>query len=337
MPKKKVFITGEGGNIGTALIELYRSDPAYLIINDLKECDELARFNKSTMPLVFNHRYKDEIHMLGDYGKTKLAEIFEKYPPTIIMHTAAAVGTDKCEREHDGAYYANVEIIRDLADVLRVSNCHNTTFVNFSTTATMDPAAYGMSNGINELTPRSPKTWYGATKYMGEMVTKFSFKNWINLLPVFLFSTFPSDTSSIWAKVFVSSNNGIKYDIKLNPEIYKQYEYVTNMTNVLKRIAENKENNGKDIVICGQDQQPFGYFLEEAQKAYLAKFKTELLFKLNPKEDYLKNHITSKIAFNNMLQCAGMTEEEFNAGRKTFTQAIKEVAESIPSDAKLRL
>ena len=337
MPKKKVFITGEGGNIGTALIDLYRNDPAYIVINDLKECDELARFNKRNMPLVFKYPYKDEIHMLSSYGKSKLSSIFEKYPPTIIMHTAAAVGTDKCEREHDGAFHANVQIIRDLADVLRVSGCHNTTFVNFSTTATMDPAAYGMANGINELTPRSPKTWYGATKYMGEMVTKFSFKNWINLLPVFLFSTFPSDTSSIWAKVFVSSNNGVKYDIKLNTEIYKQYEFVTNMTGVIKKIADDKDNNGKDIVISGKDINPFGYFLEEARKAYLAKFKTELLFKLSPQDDYLKNHVSSKIAFNSMLKCAGMTEAEFDAGRKTFTQAIKEVAESVPLDAKLRL
>ena len=201
----------------------------------------------------------------------------------------------------------------------------------------MDPAQYGIGNGINELTPRSPKTWYGATKMMGELVTKFSFKNWINLLPVFLFSTFPSDTSSIWAKVFVSSLNGIKYDIKLNTDIHKQYEYVTNVTNVIKKIADNKENNGKDIVISGKDQQPFGYFLEEAKKAYLAKFKTELLFKLSPSEDYLKNHVSSKEAFNSMLKCAGMTEAEFDAGRKTFTQAIKEVAESVPSNAKLRL
>ena len=329
--KKKVFITGEAGSIGSALIEEFSKDVNYEVINNSERCKNLTVKIKNNLPFVFDYDYNGEIDITSGYI---LDTIFGQFRPDIIIHTAAAVGTDKCEKDFEEAYRINVDGIRRLAESVKkhVPDC---LFVNFSTTATMDPEDYNCEKGIDIKTIRSPKTWYGATKYIGEIIAKFSFKNCITFLPVFLFGKYPIDTSSVFPKIFVSSLMDNKFPIKLDPAIYKQYEYLPNVVPAIKRIIENPESVGKDIVICGEERHQFSYHIEKAEKAYINKFGEELYYELQPKEDYCKHHVVSNETFKKMLRYAKITKEEFYKTRKPFEEAIFEVAESVPENARL--
>jgi dTDP-4-dehydrorhamnose reductase len=317
---KKVLITGESGNIGRLLVAEFRSY-GYEVINDSVN-EEFKKFNKISVPLVFNYDYKDEIDFTNYHD---MEHIISKNKPDIVIHTAAYVGTDKCESNSENALFSNVVNVYSITEILNryVPNC---LFVNFGTTATMDPKKYTIGNPITEKTERKPMTWYGDTKLMGEMVVKRFMKNWINFLPVFLFGEYPHDTSSVWNKVFVSSLQGKKYDIKLNTSIFKQYEYVENIIPIVRKIIENKKAVNQDIVITGSEYRKFNYFLEIAKDSFQSHFDKKLLYKLSPKEDYLGNHVADN---SSMLKYAKISKEDFERTRVDFRSAINMVLESV--------
>jgi len=315
---KKVFITGEKGHLGY-LICLACERLGFEVLND--KFSPFAKHCKKNIPNVFSYPYPNEIDILDDFF---IEGVMKTEKPNIVFHTAAYVGTDKCESSFDGAYKTNVIATYNLARILKKHN-KNCLLVNFSTTATCDPMYYGTRNKITEDTIRGPKTWYGMTKWQGEQVIKNEYDKWINFLPVFLFGKYPYDTASIWAKIFVKSNSKKKFDILLDPNIHKQYEYAENMISIIMTIVQNKKSIGKDIVLTGSEIKKFGSFLETAQEEYEKRTKKKMLYKLHPDKDYLKSHVADPSL---MYKLSGISESKYNKGRKNFKSAIKEVVES---------
>jgi len=315
---KKIFVTGEKGHLGYLLCSACESI-GFEVLNN--KYAPFAKHSKNNIPNVFKYPYPNEIDVLDNFF---LEGIIKTEKPDIVLHTAAYVGTDKCEASYDGAYKTNVVAIHDL---IRVLNKHHKKclFVNFSTTATCDPMYYDLKNEITENTPRGPKTWYGMTKWQGEQVIKKEYDKWINFLPVFLFGKYPYDNASIWAKLFINSNNKKKFNILLDPDIYKQYEYAENMISIIISIVMNKKAIGKDIVLTGSEIKQFGEFLEIAETEYKEHTGKKLLYKLYPEKDYLKNHIADPSL---MYKLAGVKEEQYNKGRVNFKSAMRRIIDS---------
>ena len=316
--KNKVFITGEYGHLGY-LIYCACIERGYYVIND--KYRDYAKHNKSGIPNVFKYKYFNEIDVL-DYNL--ICTILRDEKPDVIIHTAAYVGTDKCEANYHGAYQANVLAIDNMTRNINYF-CKDCLFINFSTTATMEPYKYSMGMRINENTERGPKTWYGQTKLLGEQIVKKNCRKWINLLPVFLFNKYPFDNASIWAKMFIANISGSAYKINLNSNFYKQYEYSENIIDIVFKIIENKGSINKDVIITGTEIKKFSYFINVASKEYFKAFGNRLEYELIPENDYLKNHVADNSL---MLKLAKITNKKYNEKRKNFNIAIKEVLES---------
>mgnify|MGYP003402190426 FL=1 len=318
MDRKKVFITGEHGNLGELLTRACRRSGAKIVNDNYKR---LSRHNKGNIPTVFYAKYKNELNI---NDSAMMQEIINESKPDIILHTAAFVGTDKCDKDRKAAYAVNVDAIENLLDHVN-KYCPDCLFVNFSTTATMDPSAYSQANPINEDTKRGPQTWYGETKLMGEQVVKKKAKKFVNFLPVFLFNIFPVDSSSIWPKVFRYSLTNKTFEILMDPKNYKQYEFAENIIKPILKIINNPLSLNKDIVLTGTEIRKFGDFLNEAADVYEDMYGKKLKYKLVPELDYLKSHVADNSL---MLKLSGLTNDKYNQKRISFNKAINQVVRS---------
>lgn len=289
------------------------------IVNDSFQF--LATHNKKNIPGTFKYDYLPELNITE---KLIVEKVIAESRPDIIVNTAAYVGTDKCDSDFFGAYLSNVKAVDNICNTAN-KYVPNVLFVNFSTTATMDPDSYGMQNFINEKTKRSPKTWYGMLKLLGEYIVKEKMINWINLLPVFLFGDYPDDNASIWAKVFKNTLSSIETEIKLNLDFYKQYEYSKNIVDILYKIIMNEKSLMKDVIITGNEFKKFDYFISLANVLFEKKFNTKLKYRLKPEADYLKNHVADNFL---MLELSNITKDEFTGRRLNFSDAILKVMES---------
>lgn len=315
----KILITGDAGNIGKILKEN---------LEGVIDIDQILKTHtKKDMPVVFNYPYDYELDI---NNKDNVYKCLKQYKPDTIIHCAAAVGTDKCESDKKIAWESNTSGLYNLIQIAN-ETLKDYTFVNFSTTATMDPDKYDLNNYITKDTPRSPKTWYGKTKMFGEEIVKSFAPRWINFLPVFLFGKYPHDTSSIWAKIFFKSLKKDSFNILLNPEIYKQYEYVENIIPFVKNIITNKEAYNKDIILGGTDRRKFGVFLTIASKIYQDKIGEKLNYNITPSADYLKNHLADSV---DMFKYGHISLRYYLDNKVTFECAIRKVLDSVLEGTK---
>ena len=291
----------------------------YHVVNG--DFPQLAKHDKNNLPNVFNYTYPRELDFTNE---DVIRKVVLTSMPNIIIHTAAYVGTDKCEADYHGAYITNALALDRFTKLLNTF-VPDSLFVNFGTTATCDPKSYGLRNPITETTERGPRTWYGMTKWQGEQVVKKNCKKWINFLPVFLFNKYPFDNSSIWPKTFIASGQCKEFDILLDPRITKQYEWSSNVVDIMIAIIKNKDSVNRDVVIAGNERLRFGVALDIASEIYRAKTGLKLLYNVHPEADYSKYHVADNSL---MLKLAGMTESAFNKKRKSFKKAISEVIES---------
>ena len=85
--------------------------------------------------------------------------------PEVIIHCAARVGSKSCEDDRDRAFEDNVEGTYRIVEVARKLKSY---FIYVSSIAVYDFCKG--RNYITENTPVKPFTWYGRTKYLGEII-----------------------------------------------------------------------------------------------------------------------------------------------------------------------
>lgn len=305
----KILITGNQGNISSALIKAFPDNEFKIDNND-------CTFSKVEVPFVYDIEYKKEL----DIRNRIIIDKYMKRKPDIIIHTAAYVNTNRCEEDTIGAFKTNVEGTFNLIDSMNKYS-PDTLFVNFSTTATMDPNYYSLENPLNEQTKQNPQTWYGKTKILAEQIVKMNCKRWINFFPVFLFGNIPLDSSSMVNITAYNTIHNKNTVIKLDPKIYKMWEYVYNFIPIFRNIILNKASENQDIVIAGNSPKTFEQFLDICQDKFMTIFNKKLIYSLAPEDDYLKNHIADH---SKMLHLANITETQYNNNRITFEQGIEE-------------
>jgi len=298
--KRRVFITGDSGMLGSAIKKILSTDNNYEILNVDQYRTYINEFHyfdgKQVKPAEV------DITDLGNLTKC-IVQLDEN---DIVINCAAYVNTDKCVDFSYEAVMSNVIGTQNIVQLCKKVNC---TLINFSTTAVFDPDFYMtvFQGRFDETTLAYPKTIYGATKYASELAVKQGYDKQITIKPVFIYGNFPYDNSSNLMKIFkhilMGNDDGTnKLPITLSTEYKKNYMHSDYFALMLKKIIDNTDNClGQDFIIsrdpdCGKTFDKWIDNLSEIIDRNLnrhnnTKCDVNNEIKLIPEADYLKDHL----------------------------------------------
>lgn len=275
MTRKRVFFTGEQGNLATCLNSRFKKDPGFQVVwgNDVYMQEENAEYTLCSRRTPFG----PELDISDEKAVTKAMMLAQ---PDIVVHTAAVVGTERCASYSLDAYDVNVKgtynVLRAMKKLLREPK-----MVYFSTTATYKPR----SGPIDEHCERDPQTTYGKTKYFGELLVRQMAKNYLTLLPCFVFGGRRDYTVSAIARLARNFNTGNHHaePVYLNLEYKKDYIYVSDFIEAAYMIIAKGVTG--EYNISGGRPTPFA----EVFKEILGHGAMNC--EINPGLDYLGEHI----------------------------------------------
>jgi len=149
--KKKVFVTGGCGYIGTSLVPLLLSKGYEVTVYDL--------LKSGGDGIVHNFASPNFNFIKGDIlDKELLAESIKGHD--IVVHLAAIVGLRACNRDEEMTYKVNHQGTKNVIDCLDGSQ-----FLIYGSTG----SNYGSVDGVcTEKTPLNPLSVYGKSKTLGE-------------------------------------------------------------------------------------------------------------------------------------------------------------------------
>jgi len=132
---KKVLITGAGGSIGSELAKsILQFNPKTLIVCDIDETDIFHLVNN----LEFST--KEIIPVIGDIkDESKMASVFEKFSPQIVIHSAAYKHVPVLELYPEEAIKTNIEGTKILAELSLKHSIEE--FVFISTDKAINPSS----------------------------------------------------------------------------------------------------------------------------------------------------------------------------------------------------
>jgi len=163
---KRVLITGAGGSIGSELVrQVLRTGPELLIMvdraeNALYEIERKIRKSGSETPVAA---------ILADVGeRTRMAEIFLKYKPLVVIHAAAYKHVPLMEQNPVEAVRNNVLATRALGELALEHGVER--FVLVSTDKAVRPASVmGATKRLAEIAlqdlNRAGKTYFSAVRF----------------------------------------------------------------------------------------------------------------------------------------------------------------------------
>ena len=249
----KILLTGSRGSIGTNLIPF------------LKEKE---------------HDVVEIISDVRDYTSLRKEILYQRNVDWVV-HLAAIVNTVTCDLAGRNAYEVNVtgtHNVAELAKEIKAKYCY------FSTTAIYRPGV----EPIMEDSPKDPATLYGFTKYMGELTSKFLYKNdEENLLivrPCFAFGGV--DDHSIGSKIVKSGFFNEPLNIQLDPEKKKDYMHVRNLSEAIEKLLVN--NIVGDYNISYGEPIQFKEIIKKVEDMGLKP-----IIYCRPELDYMGNHVVN--------------------------------------------
>lgn len=152
---KKVLITGSNGMLGKDILDVFKKKNAFDIYVINRNIDTNLIGEKSKLIDLTNLKALDKI----------LKEI----NPHIIIHCAAMVDVDYCEKNQEDAYRINVESTKLLASF----DNKKTKFIYISTDSVFD----GINGNYTETSPKAPLNYYAITKNLSENIIQKINKN----------------------------------------------------------------------------------------------------------------------------------------------------------------
>lgn len=147
MPVKRVLITGTTGLLGKTVVEVFSDKARFEIFG-------ISRKRKQVTG--------DYHHIAADLTDTGLLQcLIKDIKPAIIVHCAANVNVDDCERNKEYVYDLHVNSTKTIASY----NPRRTTLVYISTDSVYD----GNKSNHTEFEKISPSNHYAFTKLEGEI------------------------------------------------------------------------------------------------------------------------------------------------------------------------
>lgn len=319
---KKVFITGEHGMIATAVTH-YLLKERFSLVNWAYDCDE----NKS-----YINKYRNNTRELDITNKEEFITKVIRTRPDFIIHTAAYVNSDKCDKYEEEAIEVNIEGTKN---VVEAANLVGAIVVFLGTTATYDPETYD-GKSIVEETLQKPKTLYGKTKLEAEeIVLKKSLKRPIIIRPCFAFGGimdkhlenvnpelyYLRDTSSNLTKTIYNEVCKIKQSVKftLNSSFRKDYFSVDDLAFCIVKLIEKYENLKNLDYNISKNEPLVTYEYFEEIRSCLMKYVLNVNFE--SEKDYLKNHIVDNRRVLETLNLKGL----YTTRKETIEDIVEKI------------
>lgn len=98
---------------------------------------------------------------------SSVMDVFEKYKPDVVIHTAAMTNVDACESNRDDAWLLNVQSVEHIVEACKKYGTH---LVHLSTDFVFD----GRNGPYVETDEPNPLSFYAHTKYEGEKLIEKS-------------------------------------------------------------------------------------------------------------------------------------------------------------------
>ena len=169
---KSILVTGAGGSIGSQIVrEIFKFKPSQLVLVDVNEnalymLERDLDFEKSHSKEYDDISYISEIVSIRE--KDALAEVFDKYKPSVVFHAAAHKHVPLMERRPQEAIKNNVSGTKNVMDVAIEKEVER--FIMISTDKAVNPTnAMGASKRLTEIILQSKgnkyKTKFAAVRF----------------------------------------------------------------------------------------------------------------------------------------------------------------------------
>ena len=169
---KSILVTGAGGSIGSQIVrEIFKFKPSQLVLVDVNEnalymLERDLDFEKSHSKEYDDINYISEIVSIRE--KEALAEVFDKYKPSVVFHAAAHKHVPLMERRPQEAIKNNVFGTKNVMDVAIEKEVER--FIMISTDKAVNPTnAMGASKRLTEIILQSKgnkyKTKFAAVRF----------------------------------------------------------------------------------------------------------------------------------------------------------------------------
>ena len=169
---KSILVTGAGGSIGSQIVrEIFKFKPSQLVLVDVNEnalymLERDLDFEKSHSKDYEDINYISEIVSIRE--KDALAEVFDKYKPSVVFHAAAHKHVPLMERRPQEAIKNNVFGTKNVMDAAIEKEVER--FIMISTDKAVNPTnAMGASKRLTEIILQSKgnkyKTKFAAVRF----------------------------------------------------------------------------------------------------------------------------------------------------------------------------
>lgn len=239
----KVLITGVSGMLGRKVFEVFKK-----LGNEVLG---IARKQNTFIP-------KQDV-LIGDLSDLDFVKTLPKYfSPDLIIHTAAIVDLNFCEKNHFYTELLHIRSTECLANLYKEAK-----FIYISTDSVFD----GMEGKYTELSPTNPSNFYAQTKLQGEMaVLSESYNFYILRLNIYGFHL------PIGHSLFEWGINSLKNNIKINGfnNVYFNPLYSGQIANLIKEIIYKNLPVGIYNLSCNELICKYDFLMKLA-----AKFKLD--------------------------------------------------------------
>jgi len=189
----KVLVTGANGLLGQKLCELLNQDGSIQLIATAKEA---LKFDAG----------KAKSDLLDITNAWQAEEIFSKYQPNFVIHTAAMTNVDDCETAKEKCWEINVTATRHL---LKAAAKYKVHFVFLST----DFIFNGTQPLLDETAEAAPVNYYGESKLAAENLVKEYTGPWTIARTVLVYGYNKNLSRSnivLWVKESLEAKKSIK-------------------------------------------------------------------------------------------------------------------------------
>ena len=191
---KKVLVTGSNGLLGQKLTDLYLLEAGIELIATGRGANRY--------PLKQGYLYEE----LDITNRSQVMDIFNKYRPDCIIHTAAMTNVDACELDHEACVLQNIDAVQNVVDMAKNINAH---LVHLSTDFIFD----GKAGPYKEDAVPNPLSFYGESKLKAEQIVMKGSENWAIARTVLVYGLVADMSRTnivLWAKDALEHKKSIK-------------------------------------------------------------------------------------------------------------------------------